>query len=503
MNIGNGASRWALLGGVSVIAALAMTSSAQAACTTASGIVTCTGDNAAFTVTSDAKTMIASGATVTGSGLSAIRLNSTRADLRIDGTISATGAAALTVQNGDRVLVYDPYAGASPLRPYVYPYYYPAGRATVIIGEQGKIIGDTGIWIERSSINYLGDSTAMIDNSGLITAPSGSAIKGPATTGIGYTIINRASGTIHGIAAVASIDNAGLIDGRSEAAVTILPSYDPYFGNLLGGSIINSGTITSAGSATIVGQGGTLSLTNSGTISNSNGGLSIDAGNGLALNNSGTIAGNIVVHAGSSSIDSTKGAIQGDLLLGSGDDVIVAAIDQNGQLKTGITGFVDGGTGINAIALTVAADATLTGAPVLPINFAMLRTTLENKAKLTFDAAYAGTSRIYVSGSGTLLNQGGIETQGRAIEAMATGYPTSLNLVNEGGIKANLSNETDAAVSIDGAALINKGSIAAAGGIGVLLESGSGTTLVNSGQISATGAPAVLFGGVYSPTFSK
>ena len=118
------------------------------------------------------------------SGLSAIRLNSSRANLGIEGTISATGAAALTVQNGERELVYDPYAGASPLSPYVYPYYYPAGRASIVIGEQGTISGDTGIWIERSSSNYLGDSTAIIDNSGLITASSGAAIKGPATTGI-------------------------------------------------------------------------------------------------------------------------------------------------------------------------------------------------------------------------------------------------------------------------------------------------------------------------------
>ena len=109
----NGASKWALLGGASFIAALAMASSAQAACTPSNGTVTCTGDTAPFTVTSDTQTIIAQGATVSGSGLSAIRLNSSRANLGIEGTISATGAAALTVQNGERELVYDPYAGAS------------------------------------------------------------------------------------------------------------------------------------------------------------------------------------------------------------------------------------------------------------------------------------------------------------------------------------------------------------------------------------------------------
>ncbi len=494
----NGASKWALLGSASFIAALAMASSAQAACTPDNGTVTCTDDTAPFTVTSDTQTIIPQGATVTGSGLSAIRLNSSRANLRIDGMISATGAAALAIQNGERELVYDPYAGASPLSPYVYPYYYPTGRATIVIGAQGRISGDTGIWIERSSSNYLGDSTATIDNSGLITASSGAAIKGPATTGIGHTILNRASGTIHGIAAIAGITNAGLIDGRSEAAITILPSNDPVFGGLARASITNSGTITSSAAATIVTQQNPLDLANSGTISNSNGGLSIDAANGLNLTNIGMIEGNIIVRASSSTIDSRQGTIKGDVLLGSGDDIVMAAIDDNGRLRTGITGLIDGGAGLNAMSLAVSADAALTGTPLLPTNFSLLRVVLEDDAKLTLDAGFVGTSRIFLGGSGTLLNQGRIETQGRALEALGFGYPASLNLVNEGIVKASLLSATDAAVSIDAATLTNKGSIEATGGVAVLLKSGSGTTLTNSGRISATGAPAVLFGGGYA-----
>lgn len=498
MKFGNSAPKRALLGGVSMMAALAIASPAQAACASNGGTTTCTGDNAPFTITSDTPTVIAEGATVTGSVLSAIRLNSSRANLRIDGTVGATGAAALTVQNGERELVYDPYAGASPLSPYVYPYYYPTGRATIVIGEQGRISGDTGIWIERSSSNYLGGATATIDNSGLITASSGAAIKGPATTGIGYTILNRANGTIHGIAAIAGITNAGLIDGRSEAAVTILPSNDPFFGGLARASIINSGTITSAAAATIVTQQNPLDLTNSGTIANSNGGLSIDAANGLTLTNSGTIEGNIIVRTGASSIDSRQGTVKGDVLLGSGDDIVMAAVDENGRLKTGITGRIDGGAGFNAVDLAIAADTALTGTPVLPTNFSLLRMVLENDAKLTLDLGFVGTSRIFAGGSGTLLNQGRIETQGNALEALGFGYPESLNLINEGVIKANLSSPTDAAISIDAATLANKGSIEATGGIGVLLKSGYGTALTNSGTISANSAPAVLFGGGYA-----
>lgn len=501
MNLKNCASKWALLAGGSVIAALATGSPAQAACTTANGIVTCTGDNQPFTVTSDAQTIIAQGGNVTGTGLSALRLNSVRANLVVNGTISASGAMALTVQNGDRIFTYDPYAGAGlPSGTYSYPYLYPTGQATILVGAQGVISGDTGIWIERSSSNYLGGSTASIDNSGLITATSGSAIRGPSgVSGVSYTsITNRESGTIHGIAApVGTITNAGLIDGRGNAAIDLAARYDGFFASYGLSTVTNSGTITSAAGATIVSQQNPLSVTNSGLIGNSNGGQAIYAGSNLTLTNAGTIQGTIVAR-GASTIDNSAGTIEGDVLLGDGDDIVIAALDEDNRLKTGITGLIDGGAGINAIALSIAADATLTGTPVLPTRFSLLRANLSNQAQLTLDAGFTGTSRLSVSGTGTLLNQGLLDTQGRAIEAYGSGYPSSLSLQNDGAIRASLTSATDAAVSIDGVALTNAGSIAATGGAGVLLKSGYGTALTNSGTISATGAAAILFGGGYA-----
>ena len=500
MNLKNSASKWTLLAGASLIAALATVSSAQVACTTTNGIITCTGDNQPFTITSDTQTIIAQGATVTGSGLSAIRLNSTRANLVVNGTVSATGAAGLTIQNGGRILNYDPYAGAAlPRGFYSYPYLYPTGQATILVGEQGVISGDTGIWIERSSSNYLGDSTASIDNSGLISATSGSAIRGPSgLSGVSYTsIANQESGTIHGIAAqVGTITNAGLIDGRGDAAIDLATRYDGFFGSYVPSTLTNSGTITSAAAATIISQQNPLSVNNSGLIGNSNGGQAIYAGSDLYLTNSGRIAGNIVA-LGASMIDSTAGTIEGDLLLGNGDDMIVAALDENNRLKTGITGQIDGGAGVNSIALTIAADATLTGTPVLPTRFSLLRASLSNQARLTLDTNFSGTSGLYVLGTGTLLNQGVISTQGRAIEAYGFGYSSPLNLQNAGAIKATLTSVTDAAVSIDGAALTNNGSIEATGGAAILLKSGYGTTLTNSGTIKANGGAAILFGGAY------
>ena len=501
MNLKNCASKWALLAGASVVAALAVASSAQAACSTANGIVTCTGDNQPFTVTSDAQTIIAEGATVTGTGLSALRLNSAHANLVVNGTISATGATALTIQNGSPVLIYDPYAGTTPVGGYLsYPYLYPHGRVTVTVGAQGVISGDTGIWIERSSSNYLGNATASIDNSGLITATSGSAIRGPSgISGVSYTsITNQESGTIHGIAApVDTITNAGLVDGRGNAAIDLAPRYDSFFGSYGLSYVINSGTITSTAGTTIIGQQNPLSITNSGLIGNSNGGQAIYAGSNLYLTNSGRIEGNIVVR-GASTINSTAGNIVGDVLLGDGDDIIVAALDENNRLKTGIIGQINGGAGVNAIALAIDADATLTGTPMLPTGFSLLRASLFNQAQFTLDAGFSGTSRLSVSGEGTLVNQGLFDTQGRAIEAYGSGSPSSLSVQNDGAIKATLAGATDAAVSIDGAALTNNASIESTGGAAVLLKSGYGTALTNSGTIKANGGPAILFGGGYA-----
>jgi hypothetical protein len=48
---------------------------------------------------------------------------------------------------------------------------------------------------------------------------------------------------------------------------------------------------------------------------------------------------------------------------------------------------------------------------------------LENDAKLTLDAGFVGTSHIFAGGSGTLLNQGRIETEGNALEALSFSYP--------------------------------------------------------------------------------
>ncbi len=494
MHLKNCASKWALLGSVSVIAALAATSPAQAECTTSEDVVTCTGENSPFTVASDTPVIIAEGATVTGAGVTAVRLDSERANLRIDGTISATGATGLLVQNGTRELLLDPNAGARALHPYQYPYYFPTARPTIVIGEQGKISGDAGILLARSGSNYLGPLYAAVENNGLITATSGPAIRGPVGEEVYYSYIdNKASGTIHGIAAgVSAIDNAGLIDGRNEAAIIYTARKDLLYGSWVNSSLTNSGTITSASAVTIVNQQENLSLTNSGIITNSGAGFSIDAGKSLSLVNSGTIYGNIIARA-YSVIDSTKGMINGNILLGDGDDLIVAAIGDNGDLVIGINGEIDGGTGVNAISLAVSTDIIWGGAPVLPTTFSRLNIGLADDALLTLSSAFKGSSLISLSGTGTLLNQGQIETQGRSIRAAGRGDTVDDNLINEGTIKANLSSPTEAAVTIDRIVFVNKNSVEATGGAGVLLTPWSNTKLTNSGTISTTGAAAVLF----------
>ena len=163
MQMGKCTSKWALLGGVNVNAALALAAPAQAAGTTVNLSITCTSNNAPFAVSSDTPTIISEGATVVGSNLSAVTLNSARANLRIGGTVSATCAAALTVRNGEPTLVHDPYAGASFPYRYLFPYHHPTATPTIVVAEQGNVSDDTGIVIERPSSNYLGGLAATMD----------------------------------------------------------------------------------------------------------------------------------------------------------------------------------------------------------------------------------------------------------------------------------------------------------------------------------------------------
>ncbi|PTQ09817.1 hypothetical protein CLG96_11615 [Sphingomonas oleivorans] len=473
---------------------------AQAACDTSppaqGSITTCTGDNQPFTVTTDAQVTIAGGATVSGTGMSAIRLNSGGSNLRIDGTVSATGAAALTVQNGNPYYNSDPYAGAA----FGYgSYVYPDGLATIVVGEQGKVSGDTGIWIEKSPGNSIGRSRASINNSGLITSTGGSAIRGPASNDIYYSMIaNTSTGTITGIAAgVYNISNAGMIDGGTNAAITLNRLIDPFFLSS-SSSISNSGTIISSAAGTIDSRQDRTNISNSGSIENSGTGHAILTAGGLSLSNSGTIKGSIQTGGSSVSlIDNSKGVIEGDVLLGSGDDILVASVDSKGVLSTGITGRIDGGAGANIVKVVIAEDTTASGTLALPTNFSVLSAELQDKAHLTLDSSFSGTARIAASGSGTLENQGRIETQGRAIDADGFDFPASLSVVNGGTVKASLQNATDAAIFLDGASFTNNGTVEATGGVGIFMQSGSGTALVNSGKISTSGGPGILFGNTF------
>ncbi|WP_336965317.1 autotransporter domain-containing protein [Sphingobium aquiterrae] len=440
--------------------------------------------------------IIADGATVSGNGLSAIRLNSDRANLRIDGTITATGAAALTVQNGIPYYNTDPYAGASPH----YGFVYPNGAATIVVGEQGKISGDTGIWIEKSSSNPIGRSTASISNSGLITSTGGSAaIRGPASNDIYYSqIANAQTGTITGIAAgVFNISNAGMIDGGANAAIALNHLTDLFFLSSTS-SIANSGTIASSSAATIDSRQDQSNISNSGSIENKGAGFAILATGGLSLTNSGTIKGSIQTGGASASlVDNSLGTIEGDVLFGSGDDIFVASIDTVGIISTGVTGKVDGAAGINMIKVAVAQDSTASGPLVLPTNFSVLGVALQDKARLTLDTGFSAAALVSVTGSGTLENQGRIETRGRAIAARGFASPDPLGVVNGGTIKAGLQNATDAAIFLDGASFTNDGMIEATGGVGIFMQSGSGSALVNSGKISASDGPAILFGDTF------
>lgn len=497
------ASKWALLAGGSVIAALGAAQPTWANCSPVPSVqnstTTCVNASEPVSLTTSGSTLeVKAGATIAADPGSAVRVETRQANIIIDGSVSSTGAAAIVVQNGSPVLNFDPYAGASgPNGNYSYPYEYPNGYSSIAIGEQGTVTGTAAIRIEQSSSNYLGRSTASISNSGKLIGTQGPAVVGAPSDNVFYsTISNTETGFIGGVAAsVQSINNLGTIEGAG-AALTLGRARDPFFGSYMT-SVINDGTIRSGGLSTIVSGQEHTGITNSGSITNSSRGYAIAVDRSLGLLNSGVINGNITTGGGfASQIDSTLGTINGDVLFGSGDDILVAVFDDTGAFSTGITGNIDGGAGLNLIDVKVATDATAVAPAALPTNFQSLKVSLSNNAQLTLASSYQSETPFEIVGIGSLLNKGRIETIGRAVKANGNFSPTSFKIVNSGTITSSLSDPADGTISLDGGRLENGGTIQAAGGSALLMGSAS-TTVINTGVIKSLGGAAIVLTGGY------
>lgn len=485
--------RWSYALGASMAAvAAASASPASAQCTpdpTAQfgGTTDCTGiDEDGFTVTASYTTVnVAQDAEVrsadTGAALSVRNFNTS---IAVGGLVDGRAGAGIAVIAGPATSVpCDPYAGAS-VNYCTIGTTVPGNStasANVTVAEGGTVTGTQALLLSLNPTNPNGYVGASVVNAGTMTGTSGAAIVNNAGSG-SLSVINLTTGKIGGIAGgVYSITNDGIIDGGSSAAIAAVDS-SPWINNT--GLIVSSGTaITGSGAQPLM-------ITNAagGIIAGNVAAINVDGA--ITLTNVGTITGSVIstAPAGQNSvIDTRLGTIEGDLLLGAGDDTLRAIYDVSTGRVSSVTGTIDGGSGTDTIVIGVNGDTTF-GAVTLPTNFELLGLELTDNAAVTLSPAFSTGAGVSLDGYGSVVNQADITTASVAVTA---GFSNSLTFTNEANITATLSDTNQTAVR-GLSHVTNIGKITAAGGGGVT----AGSSLVNDGTITATGTAALVSYGI-------
>ncbi|QDC37741.1 beta strand repeat-containing protein [Sphingobium fuliginis] len=510
--------RWSFVLGSSIAAmAAASATPAWAQCspdpTVADSVTNCTGtDSDGLRVTTDGSMVeVAPSASVSGAGAAAITVDIAPVSgsyYARKATINVGGSVDGGTQSGISVL-----SGSVPVNSY--DYYGTKAQVTVEAG--ATVTGATGITAGPSTTTGYTPTLVSVTNAGTISGTSGVALRATDPARAAFDVIeNQQGGTISAIVGtIGTLNNAGVIDGGALSAIDQTTTYNnnPYptgwtnSGTIRSTStastianlstpfnpLTNSGTIANAGTGTAIQNTGALAIDNlaGGTISTA-GSTAISAGS-LTLTNSGKITGDIVTQPAYgyytySVIDSTQGTIEGDVSLGSGNDLVYGRYDGTETLVTGITGTLDAGLGTNSLVLAVDADLTVSSAITLPTGFQYLRLAPGEGASLTLADGFIAPGTIEMDGNGTIVNEAAITTQGQAfvVPYHVFGHPS---LANTGSIDATVSS---------GYYAIDMGYYGTLTNSGTITSSGNGVNtdgdLINSGTITATGTALSMFG---------
>ncbi len=498
---------------------LALAAPAFAQCapdpTLANGTTTCTGtDVDGIRVTTPGTTVtVASGATVTNAGGSAITIEVPNTVPTITETILISGQVTGGTQSGITLLT-----GPTSL------YNGSTTRLALTVTDGATLSGSTGLVMGRTAGSLYGQLLATVDNAGTITGSGGVALRGDvATTTNGFTtswsafdtITNRATGTISGSIAgpVAALNNAGLIDGGSGSALTGGDANTRYPYTINPGTWTNSGTIRSNGTAATIVSSTIGTLTNSGTIANagtgaalsssylvvqnqaggqisSGGATAIDGTGYLNLVNRGTITGNVVTGNSSSLIDSSQGRINGSVVFGSGYDTLVVRYDGTATPVTGITGTIDAGGGINTQQIAIGSDTTIATPVALLNGFQQFAIATDKGVTTTLGAGFVAPTTIQVAGAGSLVNRAAIVTAGTAFVLNGVSSPDVQRFVNEGSIQAGNASAYAISGGFGYSRIVNSGTIVSAGG-GI---NSSQASVVNDGTLTVAGTGVEIFG---------
>ncbi len=506
-----------------ILVALMVAGPAFAQCTPdptqANATTTCTGtDSNGLVVTTSGGTVdVAAGASVTNTGAPAIRYaipvsNSSYAY----STLTVGGRVEGGSQAGVQLLRQSGNSG------------YGSLSLTMTVAAGGSVSGVNGVVIGQTGNDY-GQTTASIDNSGTIrgtgTGTNGYALLSTNQNYAGFqSITNRAGGTIGAISGpVGTLTNAGTIDGGARSAIDTGATYSSA---VYGSGWTNSGTITNNGTAATLANYRGSTLTNSGTISNGGTGAvvaapsgynlslvnqaggrittagttAIQGDSGINLVNSGTIVGDIASTAGqfsyyTSTIDNAAGTINGNVRLGGGNDTLVVGY-ANGAIRTGISGTIDGGAGIDTLRVRFTSDATLSSALALPTNFEQLTLAPDAKMTATLARGFAVAGPVRVGGSGTVVNNTELSGTGTVLADDSSSY-SAPSFTNAGSITGTGTQSGIYAVSLNAVNRFENSGTVTASQNGVSFSTQG--TFVNSGTITATGTAVSLFG----PSFAN
>lgn len=518
-----GMRRWTLAMGSSIAAvATASASPAWALCapdaTKPDGVTECSGIDAdGLRIDTDGSTIIvARSAQIMGSDRSALIVD-------IPGAVNASQPRLTTIMVDGEV---DGrlHSGIATLSGSIQPGFYDfhGTLANIVVTSGARITGSVGITAESSTGNEYGAALISLTNAGTISGSNGIAMEAITPSRNGFASIdNQEEGSIGAIVGtIGRLTNAGLIDGGTRSAIDQTSDYNsaayPY-------GWTNSGTIRSTSSVATIANLRTVftALSNSGTIANGGSGAAIqDSGNGqgiaidnlaggristagpvaiaanaLTLSNAGTITGDIVTmpafgHYSFSSIDSSKGRIEGNVTLGGDRNEVYARYDGTPTLQTGVTGTISVAGDNNSLILAPATDLVLSTAITLPTGFSYLRIAPDEGVTLSLADGFITPGTLILTGQGRIINDDAIVTNGPAFASsyMLTGAPS---LVNRGTVEAQLTESYQYAIDLSSyGSLDNSGTIRSSGN-GV---SSDGTT-VNSGTIIAAGTALSMFGG--------
>ncbi len=306
-----------------------------------------------------------------------------------------------------------------------------------------SIISRGAIAVTRTTTNgaYYGGAVTLLagdsfTNAGSIVVNDQTTYATAAIYG-GANVANAGTITLNGatgIASAAVVSNTGLITqasgGRASTGVTSF------------GSLINSGTISVAGSAaqfgyfyssdfsgprtivnsgSLVSTGGAAVTTNNAgyllQVTNQAGGTIAGVGNAIqlqsaTLTNAGTITGTVDLgyggpnsrSYGSSSYIAAGGTIAGDLLFGTGNDLLLQTGD-----ALGVSGIVDGGEGTDIYGRAFASSGTVDIMPAGIRNFEdSLVQAVGIDTVVTTTASDTFNGNLYVTGTGSIVNQANI-----------------------------------------------------------------------------------------------